>query len=99
MKKVTRVLCKLRHICVNVCRNDPVDVKCGGPSVLGFDFYVDAEIRFGKWKRFIEKELEALRVVPCMGIHDYGIAELPESSIWTEARIKECIATDGPGMK
>ena len=25
---------------VDCCHNDPVDIKCGGPYYLGFDFFV-----------------------------------------------------------
>lgn len=27
-------------IVVNCEENDPVDIRCGGPRILGFDFYV-----------------------------------------------------------
>ncbi|WP_097005223.1 hypothetical protein [Lacrimispora amygdalina] len=31
-------------IIVDCETNDPIDVKCGGPSILGFDFFVREEV-------------------------------------------------------
>lgn len=28
-------------ISVNCVANDPVDIRCGGPNYLGFDFFVE----------------------------------------------------------
>ena len=33
----------LKKIVVDCERNDPVDIRCGGPDYLGFDFYVKDE--------------------------------------------------------
>lgn len=30
-------------ICVDCVKNDPVDISCGGPDYLGFDFYVQKD--------------------------------------------------------
>ena len=36
-------LIKCTKICVNCVPNDPVDIRCGGPNYLGFDFFVREE--------------------------------------------------------
>lgn len=37
--------CGLKKIIVDCERNDPVDIRCGGPVTLGFDFFVeDADV-------------------------------------------------------
>lgn len=34
---------KYYSISLDVAENDPVDIRCGGPHFLGFDFYVYLE--------------------------------------------------------
>ena len=41
MKNEKRVACS--HICIDCVSNDPVDIRCGGPEFLGFDFFVKCE--------------------------------------------------------
>lgn len=41
MKNEKMISCS--HISVDCVVNDPVDVRCGGPDFLGFDFFVRQE--------------------------------------------------------
>ena len=41
MKRERIIVCS--HISVDCVVNDPVDVRCGGPDFLGFDFFVKLE--------------------------------------------------------
>ena len=43
MRKVKRTLVKVRKITIDCEQNDSVDIKCGGPVFIGFDFFVDAD--------------------------------------------------------
>ena len=37
------ILIRCSKISVDCVSNDPVDIRCGGPEFLGFDFYVREE--------------------------------------------------------
>lgn len=98
MKSVTRKLYVVRHVCVNVCRNDAQDMKCGGPPVLGFDFYVDYDEKPVDIREFIKAEL-AKCDLPCMSISvSREKQERSKSQVWTRAKMASCIKRDGPGM-
>lgn len=43
MQKVTRELIVARTVIIDSVENDSVDIRCGGPLWLGFDFSVDAD--------------------------------------------------------
>lgn len=54
-------LVKCSKISVNCVENDPIDIKCGGPKYLGFDFYVR------------EEEKDKMRIIICSSINEIGI--------------------------
>jgi hypothetical protein len=99
MKTVTRKLAKAKRISVNCCQNDPVDMRCGGPPILGFDFYVDVDEDMKGYVKHIKKKLKEHRV-PLMGIVvSKEEHEIPIKSLWTEEMISKCIERDGPSMR
>ena len=71
------------NICVECVANDPVDIRCGGPKYLGFDFPVkDTELE--EMKSFIYDTLEEaedrlLEILDSVGVH---------LSLWTEEVIE-----------
>lgn len=69
-------------------RNDSVDIKCGGPPYLGFDFSIDAEI---PEEEVITKLRELLEKVghPVLSVRarDKRIVE----KLWTWEAIEKCI--------
>lgn len=77
-------------ISVDCVYNDPVDVRCGGPKILGFDFYVKNE-ETEEMIIFIKETLKETKV-PLMSI---GVIQkdlfLAEKEIWTKTKIVECI--------
>ena len=77
-------------IVVDCAYNDPVDVRAGGPKILGFDFYVKNE-ETEEMIRFIEETLKETKV-PLMSI---GVIQqnlfLCKKQIWTKTKIAECI--------
>lgn len=48
-------------ICVDCVKNDPVDISCGGPDYLGFDFYVQKD-KVKEMKDFVSTTLSVLEV-------------------------------------
>ena len=75
--------------CVSVdCEhNDSVDVRCGGPNVLGFDFVVDAKEDANSIRRFIQQELKKHKL-PLMNIKvSRSRVKVPKSKLWTRCKI------------
>lgn len=82
-------LVKCTRINVNCAHNDPVDIKCGGPEYLGFDFNVKEE-QAEEMKKFIIATLEIFEV-PLISIYASSKIELNEKYVWTKERIVESI--------
>lgn len=84
---------KCRKISVDSVYNDPVDIRCGGPEYLGFDFFVkEDEIKV--MSTFITDTLNKYGV-PLNGMYVVGdIYLLSEDKVWTKERIDECIKRD-----
>jgi hypothetical protein len=75
------------HYSVNVKPNDPVDISCGGPRYLGFDFFVDVEEPQEDIALFIRGELKK-KGSPCASIsHSPAVVE----KLWTLKMISDCI--------
>lgn len=78
---------KVIKIEVNCEKNDPVDIRCGGPEFLGFDFFTK-KIDASDTIEFIKKQLD-INNTPLMKI---DIQSAPENAtIWTKEKIAECI--------
>lgn len=87
-KRVRRTLFLAKRVSVNVCSNDSVDIKCGGPPTLGFDFFVDQEMEDEEIERFIKKQLKKNRM-PCQSVFIDDSHET--QTLWTKKMIRECI--------
>lgn len=96
-KKVTRTLFKARHVIVNCKDNDPVDVRCGGPLMLGFDFYVDSDEKPAAIRDFIKAVCERYRV-PVVGSIIVGPPDEEVRKLWTRRMISGLIKRDGPHL-
>lgn len=84
---------KCRRISVDSVYNDPVDIRCGGPEYLGFDFFVK------------EDEVKEMAVFIADTMNKYGVPleginvvedtlTLNEDKVWTKERIDACIQKD-----
>lgn len=81
---------KCLKISVDCIKNDPVDVRCGGADILGYDFFVDANEQ-QELVGVIRKTIEELRL-PLMGINVLDEEYLlSEQDVWRKDRIVECI--------
>ena len=77
----------MKKIVVDCEYNDPVDIRCGGPRILGFDFYVNDE-SVDNIITHIKQELHHFGR-PMMNI---SVFNAPENAvISTKAMISECI--------
>ena len=62
------ILCT--QISVDCVKNDSVDIRCGGPSYLGFDFNVPKD-KLEEMKRFVIESLKIFEV-PIQNIYNTG---------------------------
>ena len=85
-------LIRCSHINVDCVANDPVDIRCGGPEYLGFDFNVREE-QTEEMKKFIAGTLEILKV-PLTNLYVSGTIDLSEENVWTKEKIVKAIKDD-----
>lgn len=85
-------LIKCSRIGVDCVANDPVDIRCGGPEYLGFDFNVKEE-ETEEMKKFIAVTLETLEV-PLANLYVSGTKEVEEKDVWTKERIVQAVKDD-----
>ena len=90
---------RVRYVDVTVCDNDSVDIRCGGPSTLGFEFYVQVDEDPKDLEKFIRGCLREVRI-PCQGITiSRPYTKDHSNKLWTRRMIKMCIKREGPGMR
>ncbi len=89
MKTIQKTLVKVKKIVVNCERNDFTDIKCGGPHVLGFDFYIDADLDIDEIVKHIKSKLKE-NGLPLLRI-EFGKDAIEEKYLWTKEKISECI--------
>lgn len=85
-------LIRCSQISVNCVVNDPVDIRCGGPTYLGFDFNVKTE-ETEQMKKFIVLTLESFQV-PLIDMYVSNTIDLNEKDVQTKEKIIEDISAD-----
>jgi hypothetical protein len=99
MRTVLKKLIKVKRITVDCVQNDSVDIRCGGPAMLGFDFFIDADENPEDYVEHIKKKLKEHNV-PCLYVDvSRGETEVLQSSVWSKRRISQCINRNAPGMR
>lgn len=88
---------KASKISVDVCRNDPVDIKAGGTEWLGFDFFVD-EKSSNDMIKFIKVSLEHLSI-PLASIGVVETLMMAKDKTWGKERILEVINREAEYLK
>lgn len=84
-------------ISVDVCRNDPVDIRAGGPEWLGFDFFVEKDSS-EEMIKFIKVSLEHLGLpVASIGVVDSQV--MSKKDIWDRTRILEALNNQADYLK
>lgn len=78
---------KVRPCSIDLVENDPVDIRCGGPRWLGFDFSLDASIPKAKWLKIIEAALKARGFNAQRIVIDRPTWALNRP--WTQARVEK----------
>ena len=78
----------MKKIIVNCEYNDPIDIKCGGPHILGYDFFID-DVNVEEYIVFIKEQLK-INKQPLMEI---SIRDENREGvhIWNKEEIQKCI--------
>lgn len=89
------VLCSV--IAVDCVPNDPVDIRCGGPTMLGFDFAV----KENETEEMIDYIIDCLKEhhVPLVNIFVSGKVNKPADKVWTKETIEKEIIKDSSYLK
>lgn len=91
------VLYKCAHLVVECAKNDPVDVRAGGPAWLGFDFFVN-DNETEKMIEYIDAALASLEI-PNQAIYISEFVNLPANKLWTKERILAEIQKEAEYLK
>lgn len=81
----------MKYITVICEHNDSVDIRCGGPLYLGYNFFVNDD-ELEAIVDYIRKQLRKNHQ-PCMNIYWEDIPEedVEKYDLWDKTRIQECI--------
>ena len=90
MKTKTIEVCNAKVYDIACERNDPVDIRCGGPAVLGYDFGVSPDEDEAEILKFLRETLKKYNR-PLIGISVKVQKDFPVKHLWTKERMEKCI--------
>ena len=90
METKTIEVCNAIRVNVSCERNDPVDIKCGGPATLGYYFFVSPDENIFELIDFITDCIKENHK-PFIGISTGERKDFPVNNIWTREMIKNYI--------
>jgi len=90
MEKKTIEVCEANVFSVSCEHNDSVDIRCGGPAILGYDFGVSPDEDKDDIIKFL-KETVKKHHQPCMGVSVNKQKNFPVEHLWTKEKMETCI--------
>jgi hypothetical protein len=90
MKTKTIEVCDAKLYSISCERNDPIDIRCGGSAVLGYDFGVSPDEDEKKIIEFLKSCIKKYHR-PFIGISVSIQKDFPVKHLWTKERMEECI--------
>lgn len=90
MKTKKIEVCDAIFIDISCEYNDPVDVRCGGPAVTGYEFYVSPDEKEEDLRKFVTDMVKKYRR-PFMGVSFSIKKNYPVEHLWTKERMEQCI--------
>jgi hypothetical protein len=90
MKTKKIEVCDAIFIDITCIRNDSVDIRCGGPATLGYEFYVSPDENIDELKKFLEGCIKKYHR-PFMGITVKSHENFPVEHLWTREKMEKCI--------
>ncbi len=97
MKTKTIEVCDGIFIDVTCAHNDPVDIRCGGPATIGYEFIISPDEDVEDMTNFIKSCLKKYRR-PLIGIDTSTRKDFPVEHLWTKERIEKCIKENSLGI-
>lgn len=76
-------------ISVDCEKNDPVDIRCGGPVYIGFDFFVPID-EAEELVKFVTEEVKKNNL-PLLSVGWTKAGPVRKSQLWGKERIAQCI--------
>jgi len=90
MKTKKIEVCTAIHLGVDCEENDSVDIRCGGPRMLGYDFYISTDENLkeveSKIKEFLKKYNRPFIRINSSKQKDFNVEKL-----WSLSKIEKCI--------
>jgi hypothetical protein len=94
MAKRSVTVFEVKDVSVNVCENEPQDIRCGGPRFVGYDFAVCAGVPDEEIEEFIRASLKK-HGRPCTSIHISSTRRAARRrDVWTRRRIEDEIRAE-----
>ncbi len=97
MKRRTIDQIESLHLDVAIADNTKQDRLIGGPSTVGFDFYIDPE-QETELRALIEAEVGKLDLPYCR-IHEAERRWIQTHQLWDAEKIVACIQKEGKSMR
>jgi len=94
MKTKKIKVCNAIHLSVACIENDSVDIRAGGPAILGYDFYISPDMNLEKVERKIRKWIDKYDR-PFIGISGKERKDTNVKHLWNLKGIKKCIKDNG----
>lgn len=90
MKTEKIEVCEAKVYSVSCEHNDSVDIRCGGPAILGYDFGVSPDEDEEDIKQFLRETVKKHHQ-PFMGVSVSKQKNFPVEHLWTKQRMENCI--------
>jgi len=90
MKTKNIEVCDAIFIDISCQSNDPVDIRAGGPEILGYEFYVSPDEDIKEIEDFLKKCIKKYNQ-PYMGMTNKKREDFPVKHLWTKEKMEECI--------
>jgi hypothetical protein len=90
MKTNVIEVCTANVFSVSCEHNDSVDIRCGGPAILGYDFGVSPDEDQADIEKFLKETVKKNRQ-PFMRISVSKQKNFPVQSLWTKEKMEKCI--------
>lgn len=90
MKTEQIEVCEAVVYSVSCEHNDSVDIRCGGPAMLGYDFGVSPDENEEDIKKFLKETVKKYHQ-PFISVSTYKQKNFPVKHLWTKERMEACI--------
>lgn len=90
MKTKTIEVCDAIYVDISCERNDSTDIKCGGPPMLGYEFFVSPDEEITDLLNYLHLWIKKYHR-PFIGISTTERKNFPVENLWTREMMEKCI--------